>query len=198
MVGFASTVFGEKFDESSVITESRLTRDEWTAGAADQVAALGLTPRRLARPDLPAISAAVEALGPNAEARDQALTVLGALYDADAAIVAERVGDAPDALLLLIQTHPLVYDLAGLAEQAVHLNDLAEALFPNQQSAQLRAERTSASSFSRTSSPRSATSEPSLAGARSVSTCTCGSVSSPGSIVSPARPPAICGATTAR
>lgn len=129
MIGFAGTVFGEEFAESSVITESRLTREEWAAGAADGVAALGLVPRRLTRTDLPSINAAVEALGPDAEARDKALTVLGGLYDTNAAAVAERVGDAPEALLPLIQAHPLVNDLAACAEQAVHLGDLAGTLF---------------------------------------------------------------------
>ena len=52
MTGFARTVFGDDFDESSVVTESRLDLDEWTAGAAANVAALGLTSRRPARADL--------------------------------------------------------------------------------------------------------------------------------------------------
>ena len=47
MIGFARTVFGDDFDADSVVTESRLDLAEWTAGAADRVAALGLTPRRL-------------------------------------------------------------------------------------------------------------------------------------------------------
>ena len=42
MIGFARTVFGDEFDGDSVVTESRLSLAEWTAGAADRVAALGL------------------------------------------------------------------------------------------------------------------------------------------------------------
>src|ERR1700722_1081856 len=58
MTGFAGTVFGDDFDEQSVVTESRLSLTEWTAGAADNVAVLGLVPRRPSRADLPAINAA--------------------------------------------------------------------------------------------------------------------------------------------
>ena len=52
MIGFARTVFGDDFDADSVVTESRLGLAEWTAGAADRVAALGLVaaPPRAGRP----------------------------------------------------------------------------------------------------------------------------------------------------
>ena len=59
MIGFARTVFGDDFDETSVVTESRLDLAEWTAGADDRVAALGLTPRRPVRDDLAGANAAV-------------------------------------------------------------------------------------------------------------------------------------------
>jgi ATP-dependent helicase YprA (DUF1998 family) len=130
MIDFARTVFGDEFDETSVVTESRLSLGEWAAGAADLTTALGLYPRRLSRPDLRAANAAVEALGPRASARTRTLTVLGFLYDADGAALAAAIGDAAEALLPLIQAHPLLHELVSATEQAVHLGSLAEALFP--------------------------------------------------------------------
>lgn len=130
MTGFARTVFGEEFGEASVVTESRLSLAEWSAGAAGRVAALGLSPQRLTRSDLPAVNEAVARLEPRAEARDRALTVLGCLYGTDAAALARVAGDAPEALLPLIQAHYLVHELVTATEQAAHFGDLAEALFP--------------------------------------------------------------------
>jgi ATP-dependent helicase YprA (DUF1998 family)/Zn-finger nucleic acid-binding protein len=129
MIGFARTVFGDDFDADSVVTESRLSLDEWTAGAADRVAALGLTPRRLARADLPGAIAAVEEL-PRADARDRTFALLGALYDTNASALAEKVGGDVESLLALVRAHPLVQELVPAAEQAVHLGALAETLFP--------------------------------------------------------------------
>ena len=129
MIGFARTVFGDDFDASSVVTESRFGLAEWTAGAADRVAGLGLVPRRLARADLAGANAAVAEF-PRAEARDRTLELLGALYDTKGSTLAEKVGDDVEALLALVRAHPLVQELVPATEQAVHLHDLAEALFP--------------------------------------------------------------------
>ena len=58
MVDFARTVFGEDFDESCVVTESRLDLAEWVAGAADAVRRLPIPAcgrvrgRRRARADV--------------------------------------------------------------------------------------------------------------------------------------------------
>ena len=129
MIGFARTVFGDDFDADSVVTESRLGLAEWTEGAADRVAGLGLVPRRLARADLAGANAAVAEL-PRAEARDRTLELLGALYDTKGSTLAEKVGDDVESLLALVRAHPLVQELVPAAEQAVHLGDLAETLFP--------------------------------------------------------------------
>ena len=70
MMEFARTVFGDDgFDAASVVTESRLDLIEWTAGAADRVAALGLTPRRPSRADLPGVNALVADSAPGSGAR---------------------------------------------------------------------------------------------------------------------------------
>ena len=129
MIGFARTVFGDDFDEDSVVTESRLGLAEWTADAADPVAALGLTPRRLARADLAAMNATVEELS-RAGARDRTFALLGALYDTKGSTLAEKVDADAESLLALVRAHPQIQELVPAAEQAIHLGDLAAALFP--------------------------------------------------------------------
>jgi ATP-dependent helicase YprA (DUF1998 family) len=128
MIGFARTVFGDDFDDDSVVTESRLGLDEWTVGAADRIAALGLLPRRLARVELAGVNAAVEEL-PGAEARDRTFALLGALYDTKGSTLAEKVDDDAESLLALVRAHPQIQELVPAAEQAIHLGDLATALF---------------------------------------------------------------------
>ena len=129
MIVFARTVFGDDFDETSVVTESRLDLAEWTAATTPWVAALGLTPRRLVRADLVGVNTAVEAL-PRAEARGRTFALLGALYDTSGDTLAAKIGDDAEWLLALVRAHPLVREIVPTAEQAVHLNDLAAALFP--------------------------------------------------------------------
>ena len=129
MIDFASTVFGDDFDETSVVTESRLDLAEWTAGAGDRIAALGLTPRRPVRDDLASANAAVAEL-PRTDAPGRTFALLGALYDTAPDALAATIGDDAELLLALVRAHPLVREIVPAAEQAVHLSDLAAALFP--------------------------------------------------------------------
>jgi ATP-dependent helicase YprA (DUF1998 family) len=129
MIDFASTVFGDDFDETSVVTESRLDLAEWTVGAGDRIAALGLTPRRPVRDDLASANAAVAEF-PRTDAPGRTFALLGALYGTAPKTLAAKAGDDADLLLALVRAHPLVQEIASTAEQAIHLNDLAAALFP--------------------------------------------------------------------
>ena len=129
MIDFASTVFGDDFDETSVVTESRLDLAEWTAGADDRIDALGLTPRRPVRDDLASANAAVAEL-PRTDAPGRTFALLGALYDTAPDTLTSTIGDDAELLLALVRAHPLVREIVSAAEQAVHLNDLAAALFP--------------------------------------------------------------------
>jgi ATP-dependent helicase YprA (DUF1998 family) len=129
MIGFARTVFGDDFDESSVVTESRLDLAEWTAGAEGRVAALGLAPRRLVRDDLTPVNAAVAEL-PRTDASGRTFALLEALYDTTPDTLAEMIGDDAGLLLALVRAHPLIREIVPAAEQAIHLNDLSATLFP--------------------------------------------------------------------
>jgi ATP-dependent helicase YprA (DUF1998 family) len=128
MIGFARTVFGDDFDETSVVTESRLSLGEWISGAAENIDYLGLTPHRPSRADLPAINATVAAL-PREDVHKRTLAVLGAFYDISTVALEGPVTNDDD-LLSLVQAHPLIQELIPLTAQAVHLADLAETLFP--------------------------------------------------------------------
>ena len=129
MVQFASTVFGEPFHPESVITESRLSLDEWVGDAPDQVAGWGLEPAPLVRSDLAAVNDGVATVG--GDARDLALTVLAALYGTDADVVARVVGEDPARLLAVARAHPLVRRVVEVTSDAVSLDDLAAAVLPD-------------------------------------------------------------------
>ena len=129
MIGFASTVFGDDFDETSVVTESRLDLAEWTAGAGDRIAALGVTPRRPVRDDLASVNAAVAEF-PRTDAPGRTFALLGALYDTVPNTLATKIGDDAELLLAVVRAHPFVREIVSAAAQAAHLNDLAAGLFP--------------------------------------------------------------------
>jgi ATP-dependent helicase YprA (DUF1998 family) len=63
MVSFANTVFGDDFDDDSIITETRLGLDEWSAGAQQLLAGQGLRPRPVDTSLLAELTQAVAALG---------------------------------------------------------------------------------------------------------------------------------------
>ena len=113
---------------TSVVTESRLSLDEWAAGCRrpyDRPWALPPAHWRgqtYLRPTPPS-----RILGTRVEARARALAVLGCLYDTDAATLARPSVMTAEALLSLVQAHPLVHELVAASEQAVHLGDLAGA-----------------------------------------------------------------------
>ncbi|WP_329007667.1 DEAD/DEAH box helicase [Micromonospora rifamycinica] len=122
---FAHTVFGERFDSTSVVTETRLVLADWADGAAEAVATAGFTPRSLdelraagIRP-LPEVSL-------DASGAEAAYAVLGLLYGVTSD---ELAGSAPETLSALCRAHPLVIELARSAGQAIALSDLALQVF---------------------------------------------------------------------
>jgi ATP-dependent helicase YprA (DUF1998 family) len=121
MLEFAHTVFGESFDDDAVVTESRLSLEEWTAGASTEVAAAGFTPVEISAIDVTAANAAVKSIGEDPAGADLARTVLGILYDCSP----EKLADADASLLLaLSRAHPLLAALARTTVDAAGLGEL--------------------------------------------------------------------------
>lgn len=118
MLGFATTVFGEPFDEAAVVTESRLSIEEWSAGEpiawntdtvdANMIHEVARRVRDLPRPTDP-VNLAIE--------------VLAALYGS--ATQRDIAKSDPDALLNLAKQHPFVQSIVTSASEAVSLADLA-------------------------------------------------------------------------
>jgi ATP-dependent helicase YprA (DUF1998 family) len=126
MLDFARTVFGERFDADAIVTETRMELDEWAAGAADTVAAAGLTRVKIDDLDVAGAVDAVSALGHDPTGGQIARTVFGVLYGVDP----DRFADGPPEFLSAVcRAHPLVQELARQAEHAVALDALAARFF---------------------------------------------------------------------
>jgi hypothetical protein len=121
MLEFAHTVFGEPFDDDAVVTESRVSLDDWIADAPARVAAARLTPVATTALDVTGLNAAIEHFGEDPAGADLARTVFGFLYDDPHHRLTE-----PDLelLLALCRAHPLVQELARAAGEAVALDEL--------------------------------------------------------------------------
>ncbi|MDX8145020.1 DEAD/DEAH box helicase [Lentzea sp. BCCO 10_0061] len=120
MLDFARTVFGEEFDESSVVTEARLTVDEWKGHAA----------RIEPRVDHEAVKNAVERASGLTDGRAIAEAVLGRLFVTTAGGSPVLTRATPEELLTLAKAHPFTHALTGLAERACPISELAEHLLP--------------------------------------------------------------------
>lgn len=127
MIAFSHTVFGEQFDSAAVVTESRLSIEEWTAGARDRVGADPTGLRQDVDDDvIAAVNKAVQKLPNEADSRERALCVLGRLWQLDG----DRLAAADSALLLdLARAHPFVQRLLAATTEATGLRELALALF---------------------------------------------------------------------
>ena len=139
MLDFAQTVFGDEFDDDAVVTESRLDLDEWTAGAADRIAAararrrvdpyaddLASVERRRrragpgpTRPAGPSPSSARSTTPPPTRSPRRSATTPSCCSPSSGRIRWSRSS-------------------SRRPEQAVHLSDLAAALFPEPRAARHR------------------------------------------------------------
>lgn len=134
MVEFAKTVFGDVFDDDSIITETRLSFDEWSAGAQETLTRHDLRHREVDPRLLADVLDAVEALGD--ERRDSETitkTVLTALYSTtEDPFASEKTFAAasPEMLLAAVKGHPFIRALCEAASDAVALDTLASSLFP--------------------------------------------------------------------
>ncbi|WP_422396020.1 DEAD/DEAH box helicase [Raineyella fluvialis] len=132
MVGFATTVFGEPFSADDVVTETRVSLDEWCAGAHARVAAHHISPAPVQASLLRTINAAVSQLGEAPEPHDLAVTVLNGLYQPDdpSAAAQRKPLTALADLEALAKAHPLVRSLIEHAVDATSLASLATELVP--------------------------------------------------------------------
>jgi ATP-dependent helicase YprA (DUF1998 family) len=119
MLDFARTVFGEEFGPDAVVSETRLSLDEWVGDARSRID--GFTPVDVTALDLDGALTALHALGPDPTGEQVTQVVLAALYGE----LASRFTQADPVLLLdLCRAHPLVSALAARAGEAVALADL--------------------------------------------------------------------------
>lgn len=123
MLGFAETIFGEPFGPDAVVTESRLTLDEWLDGYVPP----GLTPVTVTTTVAAEMTGAVDALGPAPDPGLLADTVLQSLWLGD-----EAVTPASVPAIRLAKAHPMVRALVEATASAIHLDELERALFPGE------------------------------------------------------------------
>ncbi|SMG55763.1 Distinct helicase family with a unique C-terminal domain including a metal-binding cysteine cluster [Rhodococcus rhodochrous J3] len=139
MLGFAQTVFGEKFDEDAVIGETRITTEQWLADRRTDL-------DRLYRPVDPVVVDAVDRISKAAAAdtpgRDTnvviARAVLAELYERADDIDADRTLTGADLKVMssggevldLLKGHRLVATVLAQATEAISLADLATRVFP--------------------------------------------------------------------
>ncbi|MFK5644882.1 DEAD/DEAH box helicase [Ornithinimicrobium sp. LYQ121] len=136
MLSFAQTVFGEQFDPGAVVTESRLTAEEWAAGAHEGTGKAQVQHRVLDDLSEPELADLVDRA--NLLREDPAsLTdvVLAALHEGP-------VGDVDP--LDLVRVHPDVRALVEVAGDAVGYDALVAAVFRPDPDGRLHALRVSA------------------------------------------------------
>lgn len=117
MLRFAETVFGEAFPPESVVTESRLSPEDWTALGSGATQAKDLHAIALIISETNAVVAALREAGASPE------TVVEPILDS---LFEQR----PDDLLAAIRTHPLTAGLLDHATVAVELAKLSRTIFP--------------------------------------------------------------------
>ena len=117
MLAFAETVFGEPFPADAVITESRLSIDEWVGGGQLSAGVEVVDGIEL----VTAVNLRVEALGSDPEPDDLAHAVLQAVYD-------DERGELTD--VELVKHHPLTRRLLEACVDATALRTLAGEVLP--------------------------------------------------------------------
>jgi ATP-dependent helicase YprA (DUF1998 family) len=130
MISFAETVFGETFDESAVVTETRLSIEEWGGPGAGRIAELGLQVEPVDNVVVGRIARELEGLR-SASGHDQIVVVLRALFSGWTPLTDDLLERDDESLLLwLTQAHPFVRQLAIESTTARSLGNLADAVLP--------------------------------------------------------------------
>lgn len=133
MVDFATTVFGEPFTADDVVTETRLTLDDWCAGAGAVPRSLGLSPAPVQASLLRTINTTVEDLGEAPDPHELTVAVLNGLYAPDDPTRRPPTLTSTDDLAALAKAHPLVRSLIEATDEATGLENLAARLVPGGQ-----------------------------------------------------------------
>ncbi|WP_062381190.1 DEAD/DEAH box helicase [Demequina pelophila] len=129
MLGFAHTVFGEKFGDDAVVTESRMTYDEWAARLGATSPGVGLEPLAL---DADAVAAAVPRWRDASAAQDAEGLARTALADL---CPGADIPTDPRGLARTVAALPLVRALTAASADATSLTDLAAAVLPEKDAA---------------------------------------------------------------
>nr|WP_090276603.1 DEAD/DEAH box helicase [Mycolicibacterium komanii]CRL70034.1 helicase [Mycolicibacterium komanii] len=127
MLEFAKTVFGDHFDTDAVITESRLTFQEWADDAPLRIQADAWQPATL---DESRVNDIAKSAADQTDLAASALAVLRGLYDGgdDTALTTAITSDR-QLVLDLVKAHPAFAKLADTARVAVTVDDLSRNLF---------------------------------------------------------------------
>lgn len=128
MVEFAHTVFGETFTADAVVTESRLSVDEWMGDAEARVNSARWREARLDSGRLARLANAV-----TGESDPHRIThlVLRALYDGGSGSeLDESLENRTSLALDLVKAHPMVRDLILHTATAVDVSELLAILDP--------------------------------------------------------------------
>lgn len=125
MLEFAHTVFGEPFASDAVVTESRMTADEWAASlntaVPDGLSAVEVSADRLSD---------YEPMADGADAADHVLSFLWAQGDGPAAIPTGSTEVDVRTRLALVAAHPLLQKLVAACSDATEISELAASLLP--------------------------------------------------------------------
>ena len=130
MIDFAHTVFGETFDESAVVTETRMSIEDWAKPGISRVAELGLSSRPMdnALVDLIVIGLKEAAA---ADAQERMAVVLRAMFTGWIPEIERLLAAGETSLLLaLTQAHPFLSRLAVESGSARPIGELADAVLP--------------------------------------------------------------------
>ncbi|WP_397518900.1 DEAD/DEAH box helicase [Rhodococcus pyridinivorans] len=119
MLEFARTVFGDEFTAESVVTESRLSLDEWVGDAREIVERAGFA--HTEQPVLLGLEA--ETLDPSEPVATTA-ALLSALYIGDPEALRRKVAEGSPFVLDLVKNHPLFQQVIEHTHTAVPFEEL--------------------------------------------------------------------------
>ncbi|MSS46578.1 DEAD/DEAH box helicase [Cutibacterium sp. WCA-380-WT-3A] len=126
MVSFATTVFGEPFDASCVVTESRRDVDDWAGDAQARLQHDGVEPCAVNALMVTDVLDAVAGKSP-----DEACTILlTSLYEYEGDPTGRNHASSHDDLVTLAKGHPFIREFLKATADATHVRDLADRLLP--------------------------------------------------------------------